>query len=205
MTPGLQFELPLSVDEGLLLLFAAEISRSGNVFNRQLFSKPVSCKIFGHFGFRIQQLGSTLFKEDPATRINPFRSPFWCQNEGCHFGTKMGKTIWFRLTHLNSGSGFPDPDQLTCCTIYRCLFVELQLLRNQISLCQHVFYYTGFCSKTNMLTPWPNVINLFTAVIYCHSMVIPSFCVIKQHNLGNYCRMVVNYHINIYNIEFTLE
>ncbi len=51
-----------------------------------------------------------------------------------------------------------------------------------------------------MLRPWPNVIKLFTAVIYRHSMVIPSFCVIKHHYLGNYCRMVVNYHRNIYNI-----
>jgi hypothetical protein len=53
--------------------------------------------------------------------------------------------------------------------------------------------------------PGPNVIKLFTAVIYRHSMVMPSFCVIKQHYLGNYCRMAVNYHRNIYNIEFTLE
>jgi hypothetical protein len=30
-------------------------------------------------------------------------------------------------------------------------------------------------------------------VIYCHSMVIPSFCVIKQHYLGNCCGMAVNY------------
>ncbi len=37
-----------------------------------------------------------------------------------------------------------------------------------------------------------NVIKLFTAVIYRHSMVVPSFCVIKQHYLGNYCRMAVN-------------
>jgi hypothetical protein len=36
-----------------------------------------------------------------------------------------------------------------------------------------------------------NVIKLFTTVIYCHSMVILSFCVIKQHYLGNYCRMAV--------------
>jgi hypothetical protein len=25
-------------------------------------------------------------------------------------------------------------------------------------------------------------------------MVIPSFCVLKQHYLGNYCGMAVNYH-----------
>jgi hypothetical protein len=30
------------------------------------------------------------------------------------------------------------------------------------------------------LTPGPNVIKLFTAVIYCHSMVILSFCVIER-------------------------
>ncbi len=40
----------------------------------------------------------------------------------------------------------------------------------------------------------PNVTKLFTAVIYCHSMVILSFCVIKQHYLGNYCGMSSNYN-----------
>jgi hypothetical protein len=40
-------------------------------------------------------------------------------------------------------------------------------------------------------TPAANVIKLFTMVIYCHTMVIPSFCVIK---LGNYHGMAVNYH-----------
>ncbi len=39
-----------------------------------------------------------------------------------------------------------------------------------------------------------NVIKLFTTVIYCHSMVIPSFCVIKLYYLGNYHGMAVNYH-----------
>ncbi len=29
--------------------------------------------------------------------------------------------------------------------------------------------------------PGPNAIKLFTAVIYCHSMIILSLCVIKQH------------------------
>jgi hypothetical protein len=38
-------------------------------------------------------------------------------------------------------------------------------------------------------TPGANVIKLFTEVIYCHSMVIPSFYVIKQHYHGNYNRM----------------
>ncbi len=49
--------------------------------------------------------------------------------------------------------------------------------------------------------PGSNVIKLSSMVIYRHSMVIPSFCVIKQHYLGNYCRMAVNYSRNI---EFTL-
>jgi hypothetical protein len=44
------------------------------------------------------------------------------------------------------------------------------------------------------LTPGANVIKLFTAVIYCHSMVRPSFCVIKLYYLGNYHGMAVNYH-----------
>jgi hypothetical protein len=36
-------------------------------------------------------------------------------------------------------------------------------------------------------------IKLLTAVIYHHSTVIPSFCVIKPYYLGNYCGMAVNY------------
>jgi hypothetical protein len=49
------------------------------------------------------------------------------------------------------------------------------------------FYTLGYA-------PGPNVIKLFIALIYCHSMVILLFCVIKQHYFGNYCRMAVNYH-----------
>jgi hypothetical protein len=39
-----------------------------------------------------------------------------------------------------------------------------------------------------------SVIKLFTTVIYHHSMVILSFCVIKLHQIGNYLGMAVNYH-----------
>ncbi len=46
----------------------------------------------------------------------------------------------------------------------------------------------------NHLHPGANVIKLFTMVIYCHSMVISSFCVIKLYYLGNYLGMAVNYH-----------
>jgi hypothetical protein len=71
------------------------------------------------FSKRIQQLGSTL--------------------SGRHFGAKTKVAIlapkWAKpfglgSTHFNSGSGFPDPDQITCCTIYRCLLVETHLPRN---------------------------------------------------------------------------
>jgi hypothetical protein len=44
------------------------------------------------------------------------------------------------------------------------------------------------------LTPGANVIKLFTVVIYCHSMVRPSFCVIKLYYLVNYHGMAINYH-----------
>jgi hypothetical protein len=43
------------------------------------------------------------------------------------------------------------------------------------------------------LTPGPSVIKHFSAVIYCHSKVILSFCVIKKQCLGNYCGNAVNY------------
>ena len=42
--------------------------------------------------------------------------------------------------------------------------------------------------------PGDNVIKLFAAVIYHHSMVILSFCVIKLYYPGNCCGMEVNYH-----------
>jgi len=44
------------------------------------------------------------------------------------------------------------------------------------------------------VAPGPNVIKLFTVVIYHRSTVIPAFCIIKQHYLGNYCGMAENYH-----------
>jgi hypothetical protein len=48
--------------------------------------------------------------------------------------------------------------------------------------------------------PGGNVIKLFTVVIYHHSMVILSFCVIKMYYPGNYNGMAVNYH-GILNLE----
>jgi hypothetical protein len=54
-----------------------------------------------------------------------------------------------------------------------------------------VFYVV---KRTSLLCPGPDVIKLFAVVIYCHSMVMPSFCVINQNYLGNYCGMAVNYH-----------
>jgi hypothetical protein len=38
------------------------------------------------------------------------------------------------------------------------------------------------------------VIKLFTAVIYRHSMVILSFCVMNTYYLGNYNGLAVDYH-----------
>jgi hypothetical protein len=87
--------------------------------------KIVSCKIFEPLGFRIQQPGSTPFK-------------------GHHFGAKTSRSTWNGSTSLISGSGLPKPDRLTCYTIQRCLLDEIRLLRNQISLCQHVFYYNKY-------------------------------------------------------------
>jgi hypothetical protein len=102
----------------------------------------------------------------------PFQVAIWLQNEGRHFGAKTSQTIWYSSTHFNSGSGFPDPDQLTCCTIYRCLFVEIQLLRNQISLCQHVFYYTGVSLSKSKYWHSNNCLHFLKCavpfVVVCH-------------------------------------
>jgi hypothetical protein len=46
--------------------------------------------------------------------------------------------------------------------------------------------------STYFTSSGPNVIKLFTAVIYHHSLVILSFCVIKPHYHGNYHEMAVN-------------
>ncbi len=67
----------------------------------------VSCKIFEPFNFRIQQLG-------------PFK--------GRHFGAKTSRSTLDRSTPLISGSGILDPDRLSFCTIYTCLFYEIYYL-----------------------------------------------------------------------------
>jgi hypothetical protein len=50
------------------------------------------------------------------------------------------------------------------------------------------------CKKFIIFSPGANVIKLFTAVIYHHSMVIMSFCVIKLNYPENYRGMALNYH-----------
>ncbi len=44
------------------------------------------------------------------------------------------------------------------------------------------------------LTPGADVIKRFTVLNNCHSIVIPSFRVIKVYYLNNYCGMAVNYN-----------
>jgi hypothetical protein len=54
------------------------------------------------------------------------------------------------------------------------------------------FYRTGpFFTSYALLAA--SVIKLFTVVIYVLTMVIPSFCVIKQNYLINYSGMAVDY------------
>jgi hypothetical protein len=53
---------------------------------------------------------------------------------------------------------------------------------------------TTLCTMAfGITTPGADVIEPFTAVIYCHSVVKPSFCVLKQYHLCNNCGMGVNY------------
>ncbi len=80
-----------------------------------------------------------------------------------------------------------------------------RLARDKHSSLLRTFVNYGRKKFYNVDPMGPNVIKLFTVVIYRHSMVIQSFCVIKQHYLGNYCRMAVNDHRNNYNIVLTLE
>jgi hypothetical protein len=50
--------------------------------------------------------------------------------------------------------------------------------------------FIGQASYPKMTSLGASVIKLFTTVIYCHSMAIPSFFVIKLYYRG----MAVNYH-----------
>ncbi len=50
-----------------------------------------------------------------------------------------------------------------------------------------------------------NAIKHFTIVIYCHSTVIPSFCVIKWYYYGNYSEMLVSNTMVIYHGILNLE
>ncbi len=59
---------------------------------------------------------------------------------------------------------------------------------------KNVNNYLNTNNYSYLETSGANVIKLFTVVIYCHSMVTPSFCVIKLYYLGNYHGMAVNYH-----------
>ncbi len=65
------------------------------------------------------------------------------------------------------------------------------------------FYYIG--PRCQFLPPGANVKKLFTAVIYCRSTVIPSFCVIQLYYYGNYHGMLVSNTLVIYLCILTLE
>ncbi len=65
-----------------------------------------------------------------------------------------------------------------------------------VNYCGKKFYYIG--PRCQFLPPVANVIKLFTAVIYCRSTVIPSFCVIKWNYYGNYRGMLVSNTMVIY-------
>jgi hypothetical protein len=55
------------------------------------------------------------------------------------------------------------------------------------------------------LGPGVNVLKLFAALIYCRSIVIPPFCVIKWYYYGNYHGMLVSNTMVIYHGILTLE
>ncbi len=112
----------------------------------------VSCKIFKHLSLQVDpvikfvQLRSTPFKDSAILVPKLADPPFRCKSNS---------------TPSKSGSGLPDPNRLICCTISRCLLEKMQLLRNQISLCQHVFYYNGTPTLIMMI-----IFNLQTFCFY---------------------------------------
>ncbi len=51
----------------------------------------------------------------------------------------------------------------------------------------------SFKALARRSTPGANVLKTFTTVIYCHTMVILSFCLLKLYCLGKYCGMAAYY------------
>jgi hypothetical protein len=70
-----------------------------------------------------------------------------------------------------------------------CNLIKMTLWTNLLKILSAIIYMGTIV----VLSPGPYVIKLFTAVIYCHYMVILSFCVIKKYYCGNYRGMAINY------------
>ncbi len=82
----------------------------------------VLCKIFEHSAVQVDpviefiQLRSTPFKDSTILAPKLAERCFWRKSNS---------------TPSKSGSGLPDPDQLICCTISRCLLDEIQYLETR--------------------------------------------------------------------------
>ncbi len=91
--------------------------------------------LFKHFAVQVDsviefiQLGSTLFKDSATLAPKLADPPFWWKSNS---------------TPSKSGSGLSDLDPLICCTIWRCLLFEIQLLRNQVPYSQHSIFFVTY-------------------------------------------------------------
>ncbi len=102
----------------------------------------MACNASSHSLYHVRYLSTLLYKVDPAIGfIQPGSTNF---KDSTTLAPKLADPpFWWKSnsTPSKSGSGLPNLDRLICCTIQRCLLFKIQLLRNQISLGQHVFSY----------------------------------------------------------------
>ncbi len=101
-------------------------------------------------------------------------------------GAKSTISCWFCFTFniFGKDKNVPALNWDKCCNLGLCLqliLINCYYIKRQFKNLQcHIAKSIRVASA----------IKHFTTVIYCHSMVISSFCVMK---LGNYCGMAVNY------------
>ena len=68
----------------------------------------------------------------------------------------------------------------------------LGLYNDVLNILPKEIIYENYYEKLELLSE-AKVVKRFTVVIYCHSMVIPSFCVMSLYYLSNNCRMAIYY------------
>ena len=85
-----------------------------------------------------------------------------------------GENVWIEVTPMNDS-------RFGCAVVAHQVSISKNFFSSPLKLSGQLSYRVFSCYKK------------FTTVIYHHSMVMPTRCVIKLHYLGNYCGIRVIY------------